>query len=123
MNQKEKYIGYIKYSGKSVEDGLLDIKKSAEALLWFDEILRHFILIEDPTLSEIEFEIPIRIKKGSWEALIPETIHGWILAIGTIAAAHHYLVGVAKKAATDGIFETGPAKDIKKIILIVILLC
>ena len=23
MNQEEKYIGYLKYSGKSIEDGLL----------------------------------------------------------------------------------------------------
>ena len=43
MNQEEKYIGYLKYSGKSIEDGLLDARKSAEALLGFDEILRYFV--------------------------------------------------------------------------------
>ena len=41
---EEKYIGYLKYSGKSVEDGLMDARKSAEALLGFDEVLRYFIL-------------------------------------------------------------------------------
>lgn len=112
-NQEEKYIGYLKYSGKSVESGLLDVRKSAEALLGFDEILRYFLLKEDPTLKEIDFEIPVRIKKGSWEALIPETIEGWILAGGGITATT-YLAAMAKKAGTDGLFETGPAKDIKK---------
>ena len=114
MNEEEKYIGYLKYSGKSVEDGLLDARKSAEALLGFDEILRFFLLKEDPALAEIDFEIPVRIKKGSWEALIPETIGGWILAGGGIVATTSYLTSVAKKAGTDGFLETGPAKDIKK---------
>ena len=109
-NQEQKYIGYLKYSGKSIENGLLDARKSAEALLGFDEILRYFLLKEDPALKEIDFEIPVRIRKGSWEALIPETIEGWILAGGAIT----YLTAVAKKAGTDGLFETGPVKDVKK---------
>ncbi|NLO18469.1 MAG: hypothetical protein GX121_01085 [Ignavibacteria bacterium] len=113
MNMDEKYIGYLKYSGKSVEDGFLDIRKSAEALLGFDVILRYFLLKEDPSLSKIEFEIPIRIRKGSWEALIPKTIEAWILTGGGLAATT-YLTALAKKAATDGFFETGIAKDIKK---------
>ena len=112
-NQEEKYIGYLKYSGKSIENGLLDARKSAEALLGFDEILRYFLLKEDPALKEIDFEIPVRIRKGSWEALIPETIEGWILAGGGIAATT-YLTATAKKAATDGLFETGLAKDVNK---------
>lgn len=110
MNQDEQFIGFLKYSGISVEDGLLDLRKSAEALLGFDEILRYFLLKEDPHLSKIEFEIPVRIRKGSWEALIPAFIIGSLgIALTT------YLKEMAKKAATDGMFETGIAKDIKKI--------
>ena len=114
MTQEEKYIGYLKYSGKSVENGLLDARKSAEALLGFDEILRYFLLKEDPSLKEIDFEIPVRIRKGSWEALIPETIQEWILVGGGIVGTT-YLTAAAKKAGIDGLFETGPAKDVKKI--------
>jgi hypothetical protein len=107
----EKYIGYLKYSGKSVENGLLDVRKSAEALLGFDEILRYFLLKEDPSLSEIEFEIPVRIRKGSWEALIPEIIDK-IFSIEGVATI--YATATATKAAKDGLFETGIAKDVKK---------
>ena len=113
MEKEEQYIGYLKYSGKSVEGGLLDVRKSAEALLGFDEVLRYFLLEEDPSLSEIEFEIPVRIREGSWEALIPETIEAWILTAGGGVALTTYMTTTAKKAANDGFLETGIAKDIK----------
>ena len=110
MNQEEKYIGYLKYSkGKSIEDGLLDARKSAEALLGFDEILRYFVTKKNPEFKNINFEIPVRIRKGSWEALIPEIIEKWYLIPIII-----YAKGMANKASQDGLFETGAAKDIKK---------
>lgn len=110
MNQDELYIGYLKYSGKSVENGIMDVRKSGEALLGFNEILRYFLLKEDPTLSDFEFEIPVKIRKGSWDVSIPNTVIDLILAVGGIA----YVKEFAKKAATDGLFETGIAKDLKK---------
>lgn len=113
MNQEEKYIGYLKYSGKSIEDGLLDARKSAEALLGFDEILRYFVTKKNPEFKNINFEIPVRIRKGSWEALIPEIIEKWYLIPIII-----YAKGMANKASQDGLFETGAAKDIKKTIKI-----
>ncbi|MBU0599755.1 hypothetical protein KJ997_03100 [bacterium] len=114
MNQEEKYIGYLKYSGKSVEDGLLDTRKSAEALLGFDEVLRYFLLKEDPCLKEIDFEIPVRIKKGTWEAAIPEIINKIFSPTGIAATALTiYACATAKKAAKDGLFDTGAAKDIR----------
>ncbi len=105
--EDEKYIGYIKYSGESVKDGLFDMRKSAEALLGFDEILRYFILQEDPTLKEIDFEIPVRIRKGSWEALIPTGLAIWF--------AKDYLSSIAKEAGKNGFLDSGPAKDLEKI--------
>lgn len=107
MEAEEKYIGYLKYSGKSVEGGFLDIKKSAEALLGFDEILRYFILAENPDLRNIDYEIPVRVKKGTWGIWIPVGI----VAIFTA----QYLNSIAKKAGSDGFFESGPAKDVEKI--------
>lgn len=107
MNQEEKYIGYLKYTGKSVEDGFLDTRKSAEALLGFDEILRYFISKENPDFGNIDYEIPVRIKKGTWGIWIP-------IGIGTLFVTQ-YLNSVAKKAGSDGFFETGPAKDIVKV--------
>ncbi|MEI6055870.1 MAG: hypothetical protein WCR55_07405 [Lentisphaerota bacterium] len=116
MSQEEKYLGYLKYSGESVKDGLLDVRKAAEALLGFDEILRYFLLKEDPSLKELDFEIPVRIKKGSWDVLIPDIVDK-ILSLQGISglALTTYAISAAKKAATEGFFETGPVKDIKRI--------
>ena len=111
---EEKYIGFLKYSGKSIEEGLLDTRKSAEAILGFDEMLRHFLLKEEPRLRNIDFDIPIRIRKGSWEVLIPEIVDKFLSFEGIFkVAATAYAVSLATKAATDGLFETGPVKDIK----------
>lgn len=114
MDKEEKYLGYLKYSGKSVESGLLDAKKSAEALLGFDEILRYFLAKEDPSLTGLNFEIPVRIKNGSWEIAIPEIIDKLLSPGGVLTVATGtYLTATAKKAADDGLFKTGLAKDIK----------
>lgn len=103
---EEKYIGYLKYSGKSVEEGFLDTRKSAEALLGFDDILRYFILEENPDFKNIDYEIPVRVKKGTWGIWIPMGIGIWFTG--------KYLGSVATKAGSDGFFETGPSKDIQK---------
>ncbi len=105
-SNKEEYIGYLKYSGKSVENGFLDTRKSAEALLGFDEILRYFISKENPDLKNIEYEIPVRVKKGTWGIWIPAGIGAWFTV--------KYLGSIAEKAGSDGFFETGPSTDIVK---------
>ena len=115
MDKEEKYIGYLRYYGESsVKDGLLDMRKSAEALVGFDEILRYFLVREDPSLFGVEFEIPVRIRKGSWEAAIPEIIDKLLSPSGILTTAGSvYLLTTAKKAAEVGLFNTATAKDIK----------
>lgn len=56
----------IKYEGNLVEDGYLDAKKAGEVLIGIDNILRYFLYQEDKKFKKIDFEIPVRIKKGSW---------------------------------------------------------
>lgn len=86
---EEKYIGFIRYEGKLVEDGLMDARKQAEALLGLDNALRYFIAKQAPDFRNLDFEIPVRIKKGSWEALIPESVGGWVQAgLGVVATAY-----------------------------------
>lgn len=121
MNEEEKYIGYFKYKGESVKDGLLDARKMAEALVGFDEIMRYFLHKEDPHLSKIDFEIPVRIRKGCIEFLLPKTLEqflvvgagaGALVAFGTLGS---YMREIAKVSAKDGLLETGPVKDLGKI--------
>ena len=100
MSDYKNCLGYLKYSGKLVEDGYFDARKSAKALLGFDEALRYFICQELPEFKDTEYEIPVKIQKGSWEALIPDTIEKWILAGGGITATT-YLSTAAKKMAEN----------------------
>jgi hypothetical protein len=107
-NDNEK-IWYLKYSWDSINDWAFDMKKSAEALLWFDEMLRYFIEKEEPLLSNIDFEIPVNVKKWSWEIWLWE----WIFWIWATA----YLTTLAQTAWKSWLLETWPAKDIKKIFI------
>jgi hypothetical protein len=100
MTESPEYIGFIRYKGQPLEQGYLDARKSAEALLGFDESLRYFIGKQDSELSKVDYEIPVRIRKGTWEALIPQDIASYIKpAIAIITTA--YLAGAANKMAEN----------------------
>jgi hypothetical protein len=104
--EDEKYLGYIKYEGELVDSGLMDARKQAQALLGYDAALRHFIGKQLPELRNLDFEIPVRIKKGSWELLIPETVAGWVQAgLGIVATA--YFTKAAQKMAEKDFADFG----------------
>lgn len=104
--EEQKYLGYLKYYGEKVDDGFLDAKKAANALIGFDEILRYFIYQESSSFQDIDFEIPVKIEKGSWLAYIPNTIQEWIVAGGGLATTA-YLTTAAKKMAENDFKEIG----------------
>lgn len=108
----ECYIGYIKYDGCLVEDGLMDARKQANALLGLDQALRFFIAKLVPEFRGLDFEIPIRVNKGSWEALIPETVGEWFQAgLGVVATA--YFSQAAQRMADRDFADIG-LKDVFK---------
>lgn len=100
----ENVLGFFKYEGNKVQEGYLDARLSAEALLSFDRALRYFIEVENPEWSAIEFEIPVGIRRGSWEAFIPASVDQWIKTIAGLAATN-YLVTAAKKTAENDFRE------------------
>jgi hypothetical protein len=109
----EACLGYIKYEGELVEDGLMDGRKQAQAIIGLDEALRYFISKQVPELRNLDFEIPIRIKKGSWEALIPETAATWAQAgLGVVATA--YFTKAAQKMAEKDFADFGITDVFKK---------
>ncbi|NQY26336.1 MAG: hypothetical protein HRT92_04075 [Piscirickettsiaceae bacterium] len=109
----EKYIGYIKFDGELVNNGLMDGRKQAKALIGLDEALRYFISKQAPELSKLDYEIPIRIKKGSWEALIPETAASWTQAgLGVVVTA--YFAKAAQKMAEKDFADFGIIDIFKK---------
>jgi len=104
-SNNENYLGYIKYHGELVEGGLLDARKSAQALLGFDEAVRFFVGIQSAELKEINFDLPVRIRQGSWEALIPDAIFWIKTAIGAGATA--YLIKAGQKMAENDFSDMG----------------
>jgi hypothetical protein len=107
-------IGFLRYEADYIENGIFDARKSAQALLGFDELMKYFIKKEASELSNVDFSLPVKIREGSWEVLIPDNVADIVkLVQGTALGV--YLLQIAKKAATDGLLETGPIKDVKKI--------
>ncbi len=111
-------IGGIKYEGALVADGIIDAEAAARALTGIDHAFQYFIGQENPTLGSMGMPLPVEIKKGSWEALIPSSILGWIGTVGTASAAT-YITVAAKKLAENGFKdETITSISIKALALI-----
>jgi hypothetical protein len=108
----EGFIGYIKYDGLLVQHGVMDARKQAEALLGFDSAIRYFLIKLSPEFKGFEFEIPVKVREGSWEALIPETISGWVQASFGVVATAYFTQAAQKMAEKD--FEDFGITDIFK---------
>lgn len=106
------YLGFFKYEGQLVAEGYLDARKSAEALIGIDGVIRYFLYQLDKSLAEKEFEIPVRVRRGSWEALIPHSIGDWIITAAG-AGITTYATSAMKKIA-DNDFKDVKTKDILK---------
>ena len=48
------YIGYIKYQGASITNGLFGVRNAALALTGFDEVFRFFLEKEEPEFAKIK---------------------------------------------------------------------
>ena len=106
------YLAYIKFEGKLVEDGYLDARKSAEILIGIDEIIRFFLLQENKSSAKLEIEIPIRVEKGSWMAILPPDLTIWILtALGGAVTAYG---ATAFNTIAKNDFKDVTSKDIAK---------
>lgn len=105
-------IGYLKYDGKLVDEGILDARAAARALHGFDHSLRYFISQDRPDLAALEFPIPVKIERGSWWAGIPQSAETWIIAALGVAGTA-YLTKAASKMAERDFAEIG-LKDLFK---------
>lgn len=102
MTQKKKPFALVKYEGSSIENGFLDAKKSGEVLIGIDELLRYFLYQEDPALKSYDFEIPVRVKKGSWETIFQEDANVLLIkGLFAWAAAKYSGDALGEMAKTD----------------------
>lgn len=107
MNEIED-VGYIKYSGEAVADGLIDAASAGSALLGLDDALRFFNAQQSPDLAAFEYDIPVRTHAGSWEAVV----------IGAaVAGSGAFALGYLKKAGerlAEQDFKDVGLKDVLK---------
>ncbi|MCD6068274.1 MAG: hypothetical protein K0S33_3100 [Bacteroidetes bacterium] len=112
-NDNDEILGYIKYEGQLVSDGYLDARKSADTLLGIDEVIRYFIYQENPQIQGFEFEIPVRIRKGSWETIFPENPEKWAAGAFALWMAGKY-TGSALEEIAKNDFKDVSLKEIFK---------
>lgn len=117
MEKQFNPLAFAKIQGRSVDSGFLDARRSAETLLGFDEAVRHFVRVDNPELAEIDYELPVAVRRGSVEIVLPENLADIMQIAGGTVLLASFMTSWAKKAATDGILDTGPAKDLRRIIV------
>lgn len=115
--------GIIKFDGKLIVDGAIDLKTAGESLLGLNEALNFFVKKEYPEFSDIDLEIPVQIRKGSWEAYITEVLTDSYWEIAATYLASKYvgpaLTEMAKKDFKDFGFSDLIKKTFKGLIWVI----
>ena len=101
MGNEIDYIGYLEYHGHLVDQGIMDARKTARVILGFDSALRHFVGSEFEPLRNLDYDIPVAIRPGSWQALIPTSIEQWIIAAAGVIATKYAMTAVTQIAKND----------------------
>lgn len=104
------YIGYIKFKGMLVNDGLMDARKAAHALIGFDEIIKFYAGRQATQLRDMDYDLPVLIKKGTWSIELLENLTVWAAA-GAGIVGTTYLATAAKKMAEKDFDDVG-LKDV-----------
>lgn len=106
-NLKDDDFAYFKYTGHLVASGYLDARKAALALHGIDEVLRFFIIQQNNALLQYNFDIPIQVRKGSWEAVIPQGFGEW-LSMAVSAGFASNANGAISPLNEDAFKDIGP---------------
>lgn len=99
-------VGFMKFSGEAVAEGIIGANAAGTALLGFDECLRYFSKKQSPALARLEYEIPVKTTEGSWIVWVLGT-----LGSGTAIFAGAYLKKAAEKMAENDFKDIG-LKDV-----------
>lgn len=89
-NEQTEYeeVGFIKYSGDGLSDGVIDAGSAGSALVGLDEAVRFFNGQQSPDFHSMQYDIPVQTRKGSWEAVV----------LASVAVGGAFALGYAKKA-------------------------
>lgn len=81
-------VGFVKYTGESLVDGVIDAGSAGSALVGLDEAVRFFNSQQSPDLATFQYDVPVQTRIGSWEAVV----------LAGIAVGGAFALGYAKKA-------------------------
>ena len=109
----EDYLAYFKYKGEPIDNGYLDARKASGALQGIDEVMRYFLIQANGSLLEINFEVPVGLRTGSLEAVIPNSFNDWLISAMDIqeGGGRRYGLRLANKLAENA-FEDVKIKDV-----------
>jgi hypothetical protein len=100
-------LGFVKYSGKSLIDGVIDAGSAGSALVGLDEAVRFFISQQSLDFSTFQYDVPVQTRTGSWEAVV----------VASAAVGGAFALGYAKKAGeklAENDFKDLGLKDVLK---------
>jgi hypothetical protein len=106
VDETQKDIGFIKYSGNMVPHGVIDAGTAGAALTGLDEVLRFFNEKQSPEFARLDYEVPVRTEGGSWIATV--------LWLGGGAFSLSYLKKAGEKMAENDFKDIGMADVLKK---------
>lgn len=113
-NLTKENFAYIKYYGERTKDGVIDLAAAANALSGFNDIIKFFNSKQHSYFIDNPYEIPVKIKEGSWIATIVDNpFSSLLLTSGGIFSAS-YLKKAGEKIAENDFKDVSFKKILTK---------
>lgn len=107
--ENENYVGYLKFYGKNIENGIIQADIAGQALIGFDECIRFFNKKQNPEIILYDYKIPVITEKGSWVI--------WVLGSMAGIFGTAYLKKAGEKMAEKDFQDIGFSDIFRKSIL------
>lgn len=110
--ESENYVGYLKFYGKNIENGIIQADIAGQALIGFDECIRFFNKKQNPEIILYDYKIPVITEKGSWVVWVLGSMAGMTGVFGTA-----YLKKAGEKMAEKDFQDIGFSDIFRKSLL------
>lgn len=110
--ENENYVGYLKFYGKNIENGIIQADIAGQALIGFDECIRFFNKKQNPEIILYDYKIPVITEKGSWVVWVLGSMAGMAGIFGTA-----YLKKAGEKMAEKDFQDIGFSDIFRKSLL------
>lgn len=110
--ENENYVGYLKFYGKNIENGIIQADIAGQALIGFDECIRFFNKKQNPKIILYDYKIPVITEKGSWVVWVLGSMAGMAGIFGTA-----YLKKAGEKMAEKDFQDIGFSDIFRKSLL------